>query len=93
MTTRGFLMRVLGAVLIGCLLSVSSGVATAAPQVQSVAFANCKAMNEVYVGGVAKAKNWKNKGGKLKNAPVVNAKVYAANKGKDRDKDGLVCEN
>jgi hypothetical protein len=50
-------------------------------------------MNEVYVGGVAKAKNWKNKGGKLKNKPVVNSKIYAANKGKDRDKDGLVCEN
>jgi len=86
-------MRVLSAVLIGCLISVSSGAAIAAPQVQTRSFDNCKAMNEVYVGGVAKAKNWKNKGGKLKNAPVVNAKVYEANKGKDRDKDGLVCEN
>jgi hypothetical protein len=86
-------VRVLSAVLIGCLLSASSGVAVAVPQVQTIAFDNCKAMNEVYSGGVAKSKNWKNKGGKLKNKPVVNAKVYAANKGKDRDKDGLVCEN
>jgi hypothetical protein len=86
-------MRLLSAVVIGCLLTATGGIATAAPQVQAVSFANCKAMNEVYVGGVAKSKNWKNKGGKLKNKPVVNSKIYAANKGKDRDKDGLVCEN
>lgn len=86
-------MRVLSAVLIGCLLSVSSGVAIAAPQVQDKKFSNCAALNKVYPGGVAKAKNWKNKGGEIKNKPTVNAKVYADNKSKDRDKDGIACEN
>lgn len=56
-------------------------------------YANCDELRAVYPGGVAKSKNWKNKGGVLKNAPVVNAKVYNLNASRDRDKDGLVCEN
>jgi len=36
---------------------------------------------------------WVNKGGEIKNKPTVNAKVYAENSGKDRDKDGIACEN
>lgn len=33
-----------------------------------------------------------NKGGKTKYKPTVSAKLYAANKSKDRDKDGITCE-
>ena len=85
-------MRILGIVLIGCLLGVSGGVANAAPQVLDKKFSNCTELNKVYPGGVAKSKSAKNIGGKTKNKPAVNAKVYAENKSKDRDKDGIACE-
>lgn len=56
-------------------------------------FSNCAALNKVYPGGVAKSAKWKNKGGEIKNKPVVNAKVYSENSSRDRDKDGIACEN
>jgi hypothetical protein len=49
-------------------------------------------LNRTYPGGVAKSKGTTNKGGKTKKTPTVNAKVYAENKGKDRDGDGIACE-
>ncbi|MEK3799549.1 excalibur calcium-binding domain-containing protein [Peribacillus sp. FSL H8-0477] len=55
-------------------------------------FSNCKAMNKVYKGGVAKTKNTKNKGGKTKIKPYVSKALYNANKTKDRDKDNIACE-
>ncbi len=55
-------------------------------------FANCKALNKVYPGGVAKSSKSKNKGGKTKYTPKVSSALYEANKSKDRDKDGIVCE-
>lgn len=60
---------------------------------QKTKFDNCTELKEVYPGGVAKSSKWVNKGGKIKKIPTVNAKVYLANVGKDRDKDGIVCEN
>ena len=56
-------------------------------------YANCDELRTIYPGGVAKSSNWVNKGGKIRNKPAVNAKVYLANQGKDRDKDGIACEN
>lgn len=56
-------------------------------------FSNCAALNRVYPGGVAKSANWINKGGEIKNKPVVNAKLYKENSSRDRDKDGIACEN
>ena len=67
--------------------------ANSSPQVFDKKFSNCAALNQMYPGGVAKSKNWVNKGGKIQNAPAVNAKVYAENSSKDRDKDGIACEN
>lgn len=54
----------------------------------------CKDINKKYKGGVAEKRNYKNKGGTLRYSKyiVVNAKFYKANKFRDRDKDGLVCE-
>lgn len=66
---------------------------TAASAVFGKKFDNCQALNKVYPGGVAKSSKWVNKGGNLTKTPTVNSKVYAANIGKDRDKDGLACEN
>ena len=56
-------------------------------------FSNCAELNKVYPGGVAKSAKSVNKGGKIKKTPTVNAKVYAENSSKDRDKDGIACEN
>lgn len=67
--------------------------AYASPQIVEKKFSNCAALNKVYPGGVAKSAKWVNKGGEIKNKPTVNAKVYAENSGKDRDKDGIACEN
>jgi hypothetical protein len=55
-------------------------------------FSNCAELNKVYPGGVAKSSKVKNQGGKTKYKPAVDAKIYEANKSKDRDKDGIVCE-
>lgn len=59
----------------------------------SIKFSNCAALTKVFPGGVAKSSKSVNKGGEIKNKPTVNAKVYAENAGKDRDKDGIACEN
>lgn len=55
-------------------------------------YANCTALNKVYPGGVAKAANVKNKGGKTKYKPFVSQKLYLANAKSDRDKDLIACE-
>lgn len=55
-------------------------------------FKNCTELNKTYKGGIAKNSKVKNKGGKTKYKPKVSAKLYAANKSKDRDKDGIACE-
>jgi hypothetical protein len=62
-------------------------------RVQTKKFANCSELTKVYPGGVAKSAKATNKGGATKNKPTVNAAVYKANQGKDRDKDGIACEN
>ncbi len=86
-------MRTLTVILAACFVGLAGGVVNASPLVLDKKFSNCASLNKVYPGGVAKAKNWKNKGGEIKNIPSVNAKVYAENQSKDRDKDGIACEN
>jgi hypothetical protein len=61
-------------------------------------FKNCSELNKVYVGGISEKKTStnKNKAGvpqDSKNAPKVSSKIYKENKGLDRDKDGIACEN
>ena len=61
-------------------------------------FKNCTALNKEYPGGVAEKATSvnKNKAGALqesKNTPKVSSKIYKENKGLDRDKDGIACEN
>jgi hypothetical protein len=71
-------------------LSTSTGVATAKTKI--VKYANCKALNQVYKGGVARSSSVKNKGGKTKYKPFVSKELYDANKKSDRDKDLIACE-
>jgi hypothetical protein len=76
-------------------LVVGGGVVAAGPAEAAVTkYRNCTALNKKYKHGVAK------KGGRDKvsgtSRPVttftVNTAVYTANKGMDRDKDGVACE-
>ncbi|CAM3830349.1 excalibur calcium-binding domain-containing protein [Mesobacillus thioparans] len=55
-------------------------------------FKNCKELNKVYKGGIARNSKVKNKGGKTKYKPFVSKKLYDANKKRDRDKDLIACE-
>ena len=75
----------------GLLLSFTQ-VDTHTADAKTVKYKNCKALNKVYKGGVAKSKNTKNKGGKTKYKPYASKALYLKNKHLDRDKDGIACE-
>lgn len=71
------------------------GVTTISPTETDAAakkFSNCTELNKTYKGGVAKAANIKNKGGKTKFTPFVSKEIYEANIKSDRDKDDIACE-
>jgi hypothetical protein len=56
-------------------------------------YANCTALNRTYPAGVAKssaAADRAVRGGMRR--PRVSASTYADNRGSDRDKDGVACE-
>jgi hypothetical protein len=77
--------------------SVARATATHAAALTAAAtvtkYKNCTALNKVYKHGVAVKKGVRDKtSGKRVTTYTVNAKVYAANKGLDRDKDGIACE-
>lgn len=74
------------------ILVVGHPIAMASSSLVEKKFSNCAALNEVYPGGVAKSSKVKNQGGKTRHQPKVDAKIYEANKTKDRDKDGIACE-
>ncbi|WP_438319093.1 excalibur calcium-binding domain-containing protein [Sporosarcina sp. FA9] len=88
-------MKRVTTVLLSILIAISftfnsTQVEAASPKAQ--VFANCKEMNKVYKGGVARSAGVKNKGGKTKYAPFVSQAIYDANKKSDRDKDLIACE-
>ncbi len=75
------------------IVAVLSGMLLLAPVVHArvVTYKNCTELNKVYKGGVA-LPGAKNKGGKTRFTPVYNKALYDANKSRDRDKDGIACE-
>ncbi|WP_445662639.1 excalibur calcium-binding domain-containing protein [Cytobacillus sp. FSL R5-0377] len=76
-----------------CLLaSLSFSPAAAAKTAKIKTYKNCTELNKDYKGGVARTAGIKNKGGKTKYKPYISAKLYDANKSKDRDKDKIACE-
>lgn len=81
--------QILTAVITGTLV-LSSTNAYAMPFKK---FKNCTSLKKKYPGGVAKSTTSRNTGGAIKKTPKVNKKVYNENKGLDRDKDGIACEN
>ncbi|MBD8031985.1 MULTISPECIES: excalibur calcium-binding domain-containing protein [Solibacillus] len=83
----------LSATLIGSLsISTIEVEASTKGKIKLVEYKNCTDLNAVYKGGVAKAANVKNKGGKTKHQPFVSAELYKLNSKSDRDKDGIACE-
>jgi hypothetical protein len=71
--------------VIGALVLVP-GVATAR------VFPNCKAVDGVYPHGIARNARAATHATGLTGRPIVSAKLYAQNRTKDRDKDGVACE-
>jgi hypothetical protein len=65
---------------------------TAAPSLAATKFKNCTALNKAYPHGVGR----KGARDKTSGTPVTNFKVsnslYTANRGSDRDGDGIACE-
>ncbi|MCT2342925.1 excalibur calcium-binding domain-containing protein [Niallia taxi] len=77
----------------GLLFSFTLGtVHNAEAATKVVTYKNCTELNKKYKGGVARAANVKNKGGKTKYKPYVSKALYDANKKSDRDKDLIACE-
>ncbi|EPD52259.1 hypothetical protein HMPREF1210_01612 [Paenisporosarcina sp. HGH0030] len=64
----------------------------AAPKVTLKEYSNCKEINKIYPGGIARSSTVKNKGGATKYKPFVNQKLYDLNTKSDRDNDLIACE-
>ena len=80
------------ALILTAAMSTSPASASQITSVATKKFSNCAALNRVYPGGVAKSSGVRNRGGRTNLSPRVSAKVYAENKSKDRDHDGIACE-
>jgi hypothetical protein len=90
---RGVKMKKIIVILLSLGLVFSMGLTyKAEAKTRVIKFANCKEMNKVYRGGVAKSSTTRNKGGKIFFKPFVSSAIYYANTGRDRDKDGIACE-
>lgn len=86
-------MKKVGAVLTATVLALAVAAIPVQPADAAPAkFKNCTMLNQTYKGGVAINAKVRNKGGKTKYAPTVNAALYNNNKGLDRDKDSIACE-
>jgi hypothetical protein len=81
------MMVVVGLSIVALLLPTTTDAATARK------FKNCTALHKVYPHGVAKsgARDHVSSGKPVTNFKVSTA-LYNANKGLDRDKDGVACE-
>lgn len=72
-------------------VGISTAPATALPS-GAKAFPNCSAVQKVYPHGIAKSTAAARTATGLKGTPKISASLYAANKSKDRDGDGVACE-
>lgn len=77
---------------LGILVSVVALVLTAAPAEAVTKFKNCTAVNKVYRHGIAKSAAAARTASGLTGSPKISLALYTANKGSDRDKDGVACE-
>lgn len=88
-----FTRRSVVAATVAALVVSAAGATSSGAVVSATKYRNCAALNKHYPHGVARpgAK------GKASGTPVTNFKVskgaYEANRGKDRDHDGVACEH
>jgi len=68
------------------------GVGAAPSHGAAKTFKNCTAMNKVYPHGVGRSGARDKTSGTPVTTFKVSSSIYAANRGSDRDKDGIACE-
>ncbi|SDS62889.1 excalibur calcium-binding domain-containing protein [Microlunatus soli] len=84
--------------LVAAAVLASTPLLVAAPQADATTkprhFKNCTAMNKVYKHGVGKkgAKDHTRSGARKVRTFKVDTALYKANRGSDRDHDGIACE-
>lgn len=83
-----------GAGLLSVGAAQASPASNAHPVAAATSFRNCTAMHAQYKGGVARpgAVDHRSGGGHARYAPYVSTALYQANRGMDRDGDGIACE-
>jgi hypothetical protein len=90
MTNTSAYVRWLAAAVVGA--SSLTGVVAQSQAASAKKFKNCAALNQSYPHGVGR----KGARDKTSGTPVTNytvsSSLYAANRSKDRDKDGIACE-
>jgi len=88
-------MKITSLVAAAAIVAGSLFVAASPADASARHFANCTAMHKVYKHGVGR-KGAKDKVRSKKDKPVTNfhvsTAIYNANKGSDRDHDGVACE-
>ena len=80
-------------VIVASSVALLAPISVAGPADAAAHFANCTAMHHKYKHGVARsaaAASYQVRKGYGR--PAVNAAIYRANSGSDRDKDGTACE-
>ncbi|MFC4411250.1 excalibur calcium-binding domain-containing protein [Chungangia koreensis] len=85
-------MAIICSAILLTLIFAAGNISVEAKSEKVVTYKNCTELNKVYKGGLARAANVKNKGGKTKYTPFVSQALYDANKKMDRDKDSIACE-
>lgn len=78
--------------LASAVLAISLAFSIGAVPAEAKSFKNCTELRKTYSYGVALSRISKNKGERVIYSPKVSPSVYRANKAKDADKDGIVCE-
>jgi hypothetical protein len=78
--------------ILALVLVVAIGAGSAQATVRAKKFKNCAAVHKVYKHGIAKSRAAARHANGLTGAPKISAALYKANKGKDRDHDGVACE-
>ncbi|NHC14830.1 excalibur calcium-binding domain-containing protein [Motilibacter deserti] len=70
------------------------GLGAASTEAAPKSYRNCDAVHQDYKGGIARkgAKDKRRGGGSARYKPHVDTALYTANSNKDRDKDGIACE-
>jgi hypothetical protein len=86
--------RVVTAILAALAVCATTGVAAsyASVDVAAKSFANCTALNKVYPHGVGKWGAKDHTSGQRVTTFKRSNDLYRANKGSDRDGDGIACE-